>query len=479
MEDARALCKALKSIKFPRSFKKRVKLSKINRAVMLQWIETNIAKSLGFEDEIVTSTAVNLFLPEVDAAGSRGEVEMDPRRAQIDLAGFLGDEQAASFAKNLWELLLDAQTTSHGIPTKLMEDKKEELARAKREEQEQQNHNWFVQEASRRAESARQASLGGRRHPPSHNIHRDEDRGERGYSGGSHGRSDRDSNYHHHAHGDEHRHRHRRHDRGHPPYRYGRYRSGEDGDRRLPPRQDYPWHVSPPHPPERSEREMTDRKMPPDHKRTNEYPPPAEDEFGRAIMPKRDISASIALSYNNSQGHDRERNRDGKQSNSPLSRKGGCDRNSDEAGACYATDNSPRNQKSLLSLSATRSVYPNGGSQRAAEDIHKKQPNASPIPSGDNHDDQQDKVAADDIDDPSVDSSARSPSSSEEYFNDRQRRHRRSKDRKIRKHRHRHESRSRERDRRDHVNELSEEHRKRCHDEDEDVRRTKRRRSSR
>ena len=140
--DARAMSKALKSTKFPSMFSKRINLSRVNRNVMLEWIETTITKILGFDDEIVTSTAANLFLPTEELSGGGGSStsdDVDPRRAQIDMAGFLGDAPAAQFAKELWGLLLDAQSAPHGIPVKLMEEKKRELARAKRE-QEQQQH---------------------------------------------------------------------------------------------------------------------------------------------------------------------------------------------------------------------------------------------------------------------------------------------------------------------------------------------------
>ena len=173
--DPRARSKALKATKFPKNFSQAVLTQKVNRPVLNQWIEQKITTLLGFEDEIVASTAINLFLEEA---------RPDPKRAQLDLAGFLGDEQAAKFAKELWSLLLEAQTATTGIPQTLLEEKKKELALQK---QKQQNNkqgltsssahpasqnsrsagnvvhpemNRFVQEAARRADAARQ-QLGG------------------------------------------------------------------------------------------------------------------------------------------------------------------------------------------------------------------------------------------------------------------------------------------------------------------------------
>ncbi|GAX15099.1 serine/arginine repetitive matrix protein 1 [Fistulifera solaris] len=132
--DSRALTKALRSTKFPESFSTAVDLSKINKPVLAQWVENKITEILGFEDEIVQSTAVNLFLP---SSSDEAVIEVDPRKAQIDMAGFLGDDEAAKFAKELWDMMADAQKTPLGIPTKLLKEKKKELAM----KQHQQNHN--------------------------------------------------------------------------------------------------------------------------------------------------------------------------------------------------------------------------------------------------------------------------------------------------------------------------------------------------
>lgn len=49
---------------------------------------------------------------------------------QIQLQGFL-DKDAPAFCKELWGLLLDAQTSSHGIPKAIVDAKKQELKQEK------------------------------------------------------------------------------------------------------------------------------------------------------------------------------------------------------------------------------------------------------------------------------------------------------------------------------------------------------------
>jgi serine/arginine repetitive matrix protein 1 len=136
--DSRALSKAIKSTKFPANFSTRVKLSKVNKPILTQWIEQRITTLLGFEDDIVQSTAVNLFLPSPPEDSGNQNTTVDPKTAQIDMAGFLGDEQAAKFASELWTLLIDAQQSPMGIPQKLLEEKKKELALAKQKAAEMQ-----------------------------------------------------------------------------------------------------------------------------------------------------------------------------------------------------------------------------------------------------------------------------------------------------------------------------------------------------
>uniref|UniRef100_A0A7S4VST2 PWI domain-containing protein n=1 Tax=Ditylum brightwellii TaxID=49249 RepID=A0A7S4VST2_9STRA len=177
--DDHAMAKMLRSTKFPRNFSTQVNMQKVNFDVMSKWIENQITSILGFDDEIVQSTAINLFLPQPPPSDSGGGSTMDPvdpRRAQLDLAGFLGEAEAASFAEELWTLLIDAQKSQGGIPRVLVEKKKAELARQQasggaggaahhgynaHKSGLGANHNpemnQFLIEATRRAEAARRA----------------------------------------------------------------------------------------------------------------------------------------------------------------------------------------------------------------------------------------------------------------------------------------------------------------------------------
>lgn len=45
---------------------------------------------------------------------------------QLNLTGFL-EKNAAKFTKELWEMLINAQSTGSGIPQILLEEKRQEL----------------------------------------------------------------------------------------------------------------------------------------------------------------------------------------------------------------------------------------------------------------------------------------------------------------------------------------------------------------
>ncbi|KAL3827160.1 hypothetical protein ACHAXA_006715 [Cyclostephanos tholiformis] len=197
-----ALQKQLRSTAFPSNFSEKCNVARVHRTVLAHWIERRVESILGFDDDIVSSTAVHLFLPEPQDGGLGGNNaaadywDVDPRRAQLDLEGFLGEREAASFASELWTMMLDAQNSPSGIPKVLVEKKKEEMRRQREEMQQQKQRgfgrhhdvvgrgsvgslpppaalgrgggemNAFVREASRRAEAARAAILADRPPPP-------------------------------------------------------------------------------------------------------------------------------------------------------------------------------------------------------------------------------------------------------------------------------------------------------------------------
>ncbi|RGP62477.1 serine arginine repetitive matrix 1 [Fusarium longipes] len=127
----------LKSTKFPAEFSQKVDMQKVNLQVMKKWIASKISDILGNEDDVVIELVFNLI---------EGPRYPDIKSLQIQLTGFL-DKDTALFCKDLWKLLLSAQSSPQGVPKELLEAKKLELM------QEKVHH---VIEADRAAESAKQ-----------------------------------------------------------------------------------------------------------------------------------------------------------------------------------------------------------------------------------------------------------------------------------------------------------------------------------
>ncbi len=154
--------KLLRSTQFPASFSQQVDVSKVNASVVTLWVEKEIERILGFEDEIVASMAVNLFFPKIKQDDMNAPVtygKVDPRTAQLDLAGFLGEDEAAKFASELWNMMLDGQNQPRGIPKILIEQKKAEIAAQKAaaaKEGGTSGKSYLAAEAARRARAARQ-----------------------------------------------------------------------------------------------------------------------------------------------------------------------------------------------------------------------------------------------------------------------------------------------------------------------------------
>ncbi|EFY88642.1 PWI domain mRNA processing protein, putative [Metarhizium acridum CQMa 102] len=113
----------LKSTKFPPEFNQKVDMQKVNLQVMKKWIANKISDILGNEDDVVIELCFNLI---------EGTRYPDIKSLQIQLTGFL-DKDTAPFCKDLWMLLLSAQTSPQGVPKELLEAKKLELMQEKRD----------------------------------------------------------------------------------------------------------------------------------------------------------------------------------------------------------------------------------------------------------------------------------------------------------------------------------------------------------
>ncbi|KAK3337442.1 PWI domain-containing protein [Cercophora scortea] len=113
--------KLLKSTKFPPEFNQKVDMQKVNLQVMKKWIASRVTEILSNEDDVVIELIFNLI---------EGGRYPDIKSLQIQLTGFL-DKDTPSFCKDLWKLLLSAQTSPQGVPKELLEAKKLELIQEK------------------------------------------------------------------------------------------------------------------------------------------------------------------------------------------------------------------------------------------------------------------------------------------------------------------------------------------------------------
>ncbi|KAF7986333.1 hypothetical protein HWV62_35316 [Athelia sp. TMB] len=115
--------KLLKSMKFPPEFDKKVDMRKVNLEVIRPWIAKKVVELVGFEDEVVVEYAMGLL-------EDKQEPNIDPKKMQINLTGFL-TKDTPSFMVALWSLLLEAQESPAGVPRTFVEQKKEEMRKAR------------------------------------------------------------------------------------------------------------------------------------------------------------------------------------------------------------------------------------------------------------------------------------------------------------------------------------------------------------
>ncbi|KAM6503248.1 PWI domain containing protein, partial [Amanita muscaria] len=115
--------KLLKSMKFPSEFDKKVDMRKVNLTVIRPWVAKKIVEIAGFEDEVVVEYAMGLL-------EDTQEPFPDPRKMQINLTGFLTKDTPA-FMSALWKLLVEAQEEVSGVPRTFVDQKKEELKKAR------------------------------------------------------------------------------------------------------------------------------------------------------------------------------------------------------------------------------------------------------------------------------------------------------------------------------------------------------------
>jgi len=113
----------MKSMKFPDEFHVKVDMKKVKLDVIKPWVVKKITEMLGFEDEVLVGYVYGLLEEKQNP---------DPKQLQINLTGFLATD-ASKFTLDLWKLLISAQNSIGGIPSQLLEKKKEEILKKKAE----------------------------------------------------------------------------------------------------------------------------------------------------------------------------------------------------------------------------------------------------------------------------------------------------------------------------------------------------------
>ena len=113
---------------FPPEFATKIDMSRISLDSIRPWIERRVTQLLGDEDEIVNEYCV-AQLEAYDPV----DRSVDPRELQINLEGFLGVDASAVFMRELWNLLLSAQSSTTGVPEELIEQQKREQEERERE----------------------------------------------------------------------------------------------------------------------------------------------------------------------------------------------------------------------------------------------------------------------------------------------------------------------------------------------------------
>ncbi|CAI5932306.1 unnamed protein product [Closterium sp. NIES-64] len=106
--------KLLKTQRFSKIFDKPVDMKKVKKELIYPWIARRVTELLGVEDEVLINFIFSLLQDEVD-----------PKRMQIQLTGFL-ENHTTTFMKELWKILRNAHHNEHGIPQKLLDEFAEE-----------------------------------------------------------------------------------------------------------------------------------------------------------------------------------------------------------------------------------------------------------------------------------------------------------------------------------------------------------------
>merc|ERR1712178_106045 len=117
--------KLMKTMKFAPGVEKKVDMTKVNLDTIKPWISSRVTSLLGLEDEVLIEIIYNQLEDRYPSG----------KDVQVNCTGFLNARNARIFVEELWELLCSAQENIGGIPTKFIQEKKEEIKRRQAEKE--------------------------------------------------------------------------------------------------------------------------------------------------------------------------------------------------------------------------------------------------------------------------------------------------------------------------------------------------------
>lgn len=108
-------------MKFEEVLTTKVDLAKVKMDVIKPWITKRVYELLGMEDDVVVEFIFNQL----------EEKNVDPKKMQINITGFLNGKNARIFMGELWGMLDSAQKNESGIPQALLDQKIDEIKNRK------------------------------------------------------------------------------------------------------------------------------------------------------------------------------------------------------------------------------------------------------------------------------------------------------------------------------------------------------------
>ena len=126
----------LRSLRFPACYRERVDLARVDKAAVRRWIDAQITRLQGREDEILAGYVAEELYAGAAKDGEARE-RIDPRRLQLRLTAFL-DDSAPQFVEALWSMLLAAQAAPGGVPPSLAAPQEPQEPQEQEQEQEQE-----------------------------------------------------------------------------------------------------------------------------------------------------------------------------------------------------------------------------------------------------------------------------------------------------------------------------------------------------